>query len=85
MPRFPPLNGEGPDQEPVAAGVPTSELKRLMDDPEAQRLSEPFEPAFGAGFTVIVMVDETETQGPAPSGSFVVRVSTTAPEVILGV
>jgi hypothetical protein len=41
--------------------------------------------AVGAAFTVMVTFDVAAAQGPAPSGSFVVSVSTTEPLVILGV
>ena len=44
-------------------------------------------PAFAvaAGFTVITTVEIAGVQGPAPSGSFVVKVSITVPLAILGV
>jgi hypothetical protein len=85
VPKFPPVSVLGPDQVPVLAGVPTSELNRLIEEPEAHKFNDPFDPALGAVFTVIVTVEETATHGPAPSGSFVVSVSTTEPVVIVGV
>ena len=39
----------------------------------------------GAGFMLIVTVDVAGPQGPAPSGSFVVKVNITEPLVMLGV
>ena len=44
-------------------------------------------PAFAvaAAFTVITTVETAGVQGPAPSGSFVVKVSVTVPLAILGV
>ncbi len=39
----------------------------------------------GLGFTVITTVDVAAVQGPAPSGSLVVKVSVTLPLAIVGV
>lgn len=39
----------------------------------------------GEGFTVITTCEVAATQGPVPSGSFVVNVRVTLPVVILGV
>ena len=39
--------------------------------------------AVAAGFTVITTVETAATQGPAPSGSLVVKVSVTVPLVYL--
>ena len=41
--------------------------------------------AVAAGLTVITTVDVAAVHGPAPSGSFVVKVSVTVPDVIDGV
>ena len=41
--------------------------------------------AVAAGFTVITTVEVAAVHGPAPSGSFVVKVSVTVPVVIDGV
>ncbi len=46
-----------------------------------------FDPAFtlAARFTVTLKLDTANVHGPAPSGSFVSKVSCTTPEVIDGV
>lgn len=71
----------------IAPGTefPSVRLMVPIATPEHKVWFEGDAPAEGVGFTVINLVEVAAVQGPAPSGSFVVSVSITVPELIDGV
>lgn len=67
VPREPPVNVEGPDQDPLVEGDPPSNENKFIADPFEQTLVELLVPELGAVFTVTVTVDEkTPEQGAVP-------------------
>ena len=70
-------------QVELVALPPTLPAKVMLDPPQTV-CGNPAS-AVAAGFTVITTVLTAPVQGPAPSGSFVVKVKVTVPEVIEGV
>ena len=68
---------------PDVALPPTEPANVIV--PPAQTVWALPDVAVAAWFTVMVTVDVAATQGPAPSGSFDVNVSTTVPLAMEGV
>ena len=75
------------DQAPVVAPPPTLAPANVMAVGVADwhTVLGPPGVTVAAVFTVITTVETAAEQGPAPSGSFVVKVNVTFPLVIVGV